>query len=193
MTVWTDWGSLSFLVCLIWLGSEIGLARVTHAKGETAKNLDRSSLRWLWSTIGVSIGIGVYLGTSGIGQIEGGSMATSVTGLALIIVGLAIRWTAILTLRKHFTVNVNIGESHELINTGLYRIVRHPSYSGSLLSFLGLGLTFSSWLSAAVIFLPILLAFVYRIRIEERALVGHFGEKYQQYQRTTKRLLPLIY
>jgi protein-S-isoprenylcysteine O-methyltransferase Ste14 len=192
MLVWTVLSRFAFWVGLIWLVSEIVLARVTLSKSDKAKGLDRSSLRLLWLLIGVSLAAGIYLGSRGIGYIPTGSLAISVCGLILIFLGLVIRWTAILTLRKHFTVNVNIGDSH-LIDTGIYRFVRHPAYTGSLVSFLGLGLTFSNWLCTLVIFVPIFFAFAYRIRVEEQALSEHFGDKYEEYCLKTRRLLPLIY
>ena len=193
MLVWTVLSRFAFLVGLIWLASEIVLARVTLSKTDKAKGLDRSSLRLLWLLIGVSLAAGIYLGSRGIGYIPTGSLAISVSGLVLIFLGLAIRWTAILTLRRHFTVNVNIGDSHQLIDTGIYRFVRHPAYTGSLVSFLGLGLTFSNWLCVLVIFVPIFFAFAYRIKVEEQALSEHFGDQYEQYCLKTRRLLPLIY
>jgi protein-S-isoprenylcysteine O-methyltransferase Ste14 len=193
MLVWTVLSRFAFLVGLIWLVSEIILARVTLAKSDKAKGLDRSSLRLLWLLIGVSLSAGIYLGSRGIGYIATGSLVISVAGLALIFLGLVIRWTAILTLRRHFTVNVNIGDSHQLIDTGIYRFVRHPAYTGSLVSFLGLGLTFSNWLCTLVIFVPIFFAFAYRICVEEQALNEHFGDQYKQYCLKTRRLLPLIY
>jgi protein-S-isoprenylcysteine O-methyltransferase Ste14 len=193
MLIWTVLSRFAFLVGLIWLGSEIVLARVTLSKSDKAKGLDRSSLRFLWLIIAVSLATGIYLGTRGVGYIATGSLAISVTGLALIFLGLAIRWTAILTLRRYFTVNVNIGDSHQLIDTSIYRFVRHPAYTGSLVSFLGLGLTFSNWLCTLVIFVPIFFAFAYRIRVEEQALTEHFGDKYVQYCLKTRRLLPMIY
>jgi protein-S-isoprenylcysteine O-methyltransferase Ste14 len=193
MVVWTVLSKLAFLIALIWFASEIILARVTLSKGDKAKGLDRSSLRLIWIVLGVSLAAGIYLGSRGIGFVANGSLTISISGLALIVLGLVIRWTAILTLRRHFTVNVNIGESHELVVTGIYRIVRHPAYTGSLLSFLGLGLTFSNWLSTLVIFVPISFAFAYRIHVEEQALGEYFGDRYKEYCRGTKRLVPLIY
>jgi protein-S-isoprenylcysteine O-methyltransferase Ste14 len=53
----------------------------------------------------------------------------------LMIVGLALRWTAILTLGKAFSSNVAIQESQTIERSGLYRIVRHPSYLGMLIIF----------------------------------------------------------
>ncbi len=193
MLVWTTLGKFAFLIGLIWLGSEIVLGRVTLSKSGKAKGLDRSSLRVLWLTITLSLIVSTYLGSRGIGRIHHATLAISVCGLALILLGLVVRWIAILTLRKHFTVNVDIGESHKLVVTGIYRFVRHPAYLGSLLSFLGLGITFASWLCMLVVFVPIFFAFAYRIRVEEKALREHFGDQYEQYCRTTRRLLPGIY
>jgi protein-S-isoprenylcysteine O-methyltransferase Ste14 len=106
---------------------------------------------------------------------------------------LAIRWAAILTLRKYFTVDVVIMNDHKVVMTGLYRHIRHPAYLGSLLSFLGLAISFSNWLTALVIFIPITSAFVYRIRVEEKALGQFLGDVYRQYRSSTKRLIPGIY
>jgi len=76
---------------------------------------------------------------------------------------------------------------------GIYKYVRHPSYAGSLLSFFGLGIAFSNWLVTLIIFVPILFAFLRRMRIEEDVLRKHFGEAYDQYSKNTSRLIPKIY
>jgi protein-S-isoprenylcysteine O-methyltransferase Ste14 len=193
MTVWSNLPKLSIPICLIWFVSEIVLARLLHSKSDSSNKLDRSSLRLLWLAIIPSIFAGAYLGSRGIGYVPAGAFIVSVCGLALIIIGLAIRWTAILTLKRRFTVDVNIQHGHEMVTGGIYGIVRHPAYSGTLLSFLGLGLTFANWLSTLVIFIPILVAFLYRIRVEEKVLIGHFGESYIAYCGRVKRLIPLIY
>lgn len=86
-----------------------------------------------------------------------------------------------------------IFDNHRLIDKGIYGRIRHPSYCGSLLSFLGLGLFFSSWLTLAVIFLPILSAFLYRVKIEERALREKFGQAYIDYAARTARFIPGVY
>jgi protein-S-isoprenylcysteine O-methyltransferase Ste14 len=114
-------------------------------------------------------------------------------GIALILIGIVIRAAAILTLRRYFTVQVTIQDSHELIDRGLYRFIRHPSYTGALISFIGLGFAFGSWLSLAIIAVAALIGFGYRIRVEEQALIGHFGDRYRDYASRTKRLVPGIY
>ena len=193
MIVWTRMVALAFPICLLWFLSEIALGRILHSADDRSTSRDKSSLRLLWMTITPSLTVGIFLGLKGVGFIGTGSLAISVAGLILILVGLIIRWIAILTLRRYFTTDVSIQEGHRLVATGIYGIIRHPAYLGSLLSFLGLGLTFSNWLSALVIIGPIFLAFRYRIIVEEQVLVDHFGAAYDQYRRTTKRLVPKIY
>lgn len=193
MIVWTRMVALAFPICLLWFLSEIALGRILHSANDRSTSRDKSSLRLLWMTIIPSLAVGIFLGMNGIGFIATGSLAISVAGLILILLGLIIRWIAILTLRRYFTTDVSIQEGHRLVATGIYGIIRHPAYLGSLLSFLGLGLTFSNWLSAPVVIGPIFLAFRYRMIVEERVLVDHFGAAYDQYRRTTKRLIPMIY
>lgn len=181
------------LISFVWILSEVILAKIKHSKTTDSKDLDKSSLRFLWMTIIVCVSIGVSLGIRGIGFISENPLFISSLGLILIVLGLIVRWTAILTLRRYFTVNVSILSDHRIIDKGIYGIIRHPAYAGSLLSFLGLGLSFSNWLSMLVIFTPVLVVFIYRMRIEEKALVGFFGEEYTSYCKTTKRLIPKIY
>jgi len=180
------------IVSLVWIISEIVLARLKHS-GSTSSKLDKSSLRLLWSTIVLGIVAGNVLAIYRVGTIHTGAVYIAFSGLALIVVGLVLRWIAILTLWKYFTVDVSIVNEHKLVNTGLYKFVRHPAYTGSLLSFLGLGLAFSNWLSLLVIFVPVAAAFVHRINVEERVLGSFFGDQYVRYSATTKRLIPKIY
>ena len=159
----------------------------------SGKDLDRSSLRILWITILASIAFGVYVAMSGIGRLNIYARETYFLGLFFILAGLLLRWIAIFQLRKYFTVNVSIREDHQLIQKGLYRYLRHPSYSGSMLSFLGLALVFNNWITFLIIFFPILFAFLYRISVEEAELLISFGENYLAYAHRTKKLIPGIY
>ncbi|HKC18217.1 MAG TPA: isoprenylcysteine carboxylmethyltransferase family protein, partial [Candidatus Dormibacteraeota bacterium] len=74
---------------------------------------------------------------------------------------------------------------------GLYRYVRHPSYSGSLLTVLGVLLCSTNWLALAC-FVLALPGFLYRIRVEEGALLTALGEPYRDYMARTKRLVPFL-
>jgi protein-S-isoprenylcysteine O-methyltransferase len=114
-------------------------------------------------------------------------------GIALFVAGLALRWYAIVHLGRFFTVNVSIAADHRLIDTGPYRIVRHPSYTGALMAFLGLGLCIANWASLLSLLVPICLAFLRRIHVEEAVLLQALGDQYRDYMRRTKRLIPAIY
>jgi protein-S-isoprenylcysteine O-methyltransferase Ste14 len=92
-----------------------------------------------------------------------------------------------------FTVDVATHRDQTLVQTGLYRRIRHPSYAGLLIAFLGLGIFFCNWLSIVVLLVPVVLAVVNRIAIEERALLGAIGPPYEAYCLRTKRLIPGVY
>jgi len=114
-------------------------------------------------------------------------------GCALFVIGLGLRWYSIWYLGRFFTVTVAIHSRHEIIDTGPYRRIRHPSYAGALLAFFGLALTLDNWLSLALIVLPVTMAFRRRIRIEERALSNALGRPYTSYMQRTKRLIPGVF
>jgi protein-S-isoprenylcysteine O-methyltransferase Ste14 len=157
-----------------------------------ARDQDHSSLRYiLLSYLAVPLGVAVAL--SGVGRIGRGDLPLRVGGFALLLLGWLIRRQAINTLREYHTIDVAVGSEHQLIRRGLYRTIRHPSYTGYLFRFLGLGLAWANWITLLLIFTPQLLAILYRIRVEERALAASFGPEYDDYRRTTKKLLPKIY
>jgi protein-S-isoprenylcysteine O-methyltransferase Ste14 len=101
--------------------------------------------------------------------------------------------TSILTLKKQFTYTVTKIENHDLIETGLYKNIRHPGYLGQLIIFIGISTCLSNWLSILLMIIPVLLGYLHRINIEEKFMVEHMGQKYLDYQKRTKKLIPTIY
>jgi hypothetical protein len=83
----------------------------------------------------------------------------------LFAAGLLLRWWAIITLGRFFTVDVTIEKDHELVERGPFRIVRHPSYTGVLLAFVGYALSLRNWVALLVILLPIGAAFIHRMNV----------------------------
>jgi len=128
-----------------------------------------------------------------IGRMRTGGNAIAILGVVLLLVGITIRWTAIYTLGKFFTGTVLIKDDHQLIRSGLYKYLRHPSYTGALVAHLGLGLSFSNWISLTLSVAPFSVAAFYRMHVEERALRDAFGDAYLSYAQTTKRLIPKLY
>ena len=104
-----------------------------------------------------------------------------------------IRIHSILTLKQYFTYSVAKVENHKIIESGLYKFIRHPGYLGQLIIFIGISTSMSNWLSILVMMIPITLAYLYRIKVEERFMIDQLGEDYLKYQERTNRLIPLLY
>ena len=104
-----------------------------------------------------------------------------------------IRIHSILTLKQYFTYSVAKVENHKIIETGLYKFIRHPGYLGQLLIFIGISTSMSNWLSILVMMIPITLAYLNRIKVEEKFMIDQLGEDYVKYQERTNRLIPLLY
>ena len=112
-------------------------------------------------------------------------------GLGTILFGVAVRQYAVRTLGNGFDLEVTVDADDEVIDSGPYRWVRHPSYTGSLLSLLGVGIAAGNWLSIVVVLATGMAGYGYRIRVEERALYDTLGEAYAEYaRRTPYRLVP---
>ncbi len=100
---------------------------------------------------------------------------------------------AVISLGKFFSTRVCIHKTHRLITTGLYRYIRHPSYSGLLICFFAAGIAMGDFLSLSVLLIPLVIALVNRINVEEKFLQQFFGYDYQQYCLQTKKIIPKIY
>ena len=172
--------------------SELAISLVLRARGDAARK-DRHSLTVLWMVIGLSIFLGIWLSRAMPDARLPWPQQTYLIGLAVFVLGLLLRWWSIITLGRFFTVQVAIASDHRLIESGPYRVLRHPSYTGALLELLGFALCIGNWLGLMVMFLPVLAAFGWRIHVEEIALGEAFGDAWREYVRRTWRLLPLIY
>jgi protein-S-isoprenylcysteine O-methyltransferase Ste14 len=112
-------------------------------------------------------------------------------GLAVAISGITFRWYAIVTLGRFFSMRVQTTSDQPVVQTGPYRFVRHPSYTGGLMTVLGVLLMSANWLTL-LCFAIALAGFAYRIYVEERALIFALGDAYRDYMRHTKRLIPYL-
>jgi protein-S-isoprenylcysteine O-methyltransferase Ste14 len=113
-------------------------------------------------------------------------------GLGMILGGIIIRFIAIATLKKNFSGRLRIREDHTLIKNGIYHWIRHPSYLGLIMTYLGVPVLLSSILGFLVMSLIIPLL-IHRIKLEERMLIERFGTEYQEYVEHSKKLIPYIY
>lgn len=130
---------------------------------------------------------------NGFGSFSTLSTLLGYLGCLFLVFGITIRVMAVAVLNRQFTVQVSIVEQHKIVDTGIYGIIRHPAYLGLLMSMLGIGLVSGNWISLAAFAVLPFVGILYRIHVEERALLSHFGPAYQAYAGRTKRLLPGIW
>jgi len=192
--------SLSFELGIIYFASEVLLTLTRRSRTKTGTKQDKSTLGMIWVVIAVSIAAGIFVARSR--SLRAGVIGLfdfpesdwiPVAAVGLFAAGLIVRWWAIVTLGRFFTVDVVIEKDHDLVERGPFRFVRHPSYTGVLLAFVGFALTLRNWAALLVILVPIFAAFARRIKVEEEALTRALGDRYEQYMKRTKRLVPGIY
>jgi protein-S-isoprenylcysteine O-methyltransferase Ste14 len=151
--------------------------------------------RFEWSLVAVAgfVGLGAGLAFLAVSQHAAsfaGGWVTFALGELVFVVGLALRFWAVLTLGRFFKITVSIQEGHRVVRSGPYRLLRHPSYTGLLVALLGLGLALQTWLGLlALIVLPSIGVLI-RIRVEESVLIEALGQDYVSYAAETRRLIP---
>ena len=182
-----------------WIGfgfflSELGLAirRRAMASGGTTDR-DAGSLRLLWIVITLSMVAGVLLSSYGVHPYLPVGYPWPMLGLGLFAAGALLRWWSIWHLGRFFTVNVSVATDHRVVDTGPYRLIRHPSYSGLLLQFAGFGLTLGTLPALALVLVLPTLALLHRIRVEEAVLYAHLPDSYPAYAARTKKIMPLVF
>jgi protein-S-isoprenylcysteine O-methyltransferase len=192
--------SLSLKLGLVYFASELLLTTTRRSRSKAGTKQDKSTLGMLWVVIGGSIAAGIFVARSAFLRDHGlwifelpTGPAVTVAAVVLFAAGLILRWWAIVTLGRFFTVDVVVEKDHEVVQRGPFRWVRHPSYSGVLLAFVGWALTLGNWVAILVVLAPIFVAFVRRMNVEEEALRGALGEKYAAYMKRTHRLVPGVY
>jgi protein-S-isoprenylcysteine O-methyltransferase Ste14 len=185
--------NLSLQLGLVFLISELLLAVTRRSRSKTGTKQDRSTLGMIWLVIAISVTAGIFVALNFRAAALPHGHIFAIAGVVLFIAGLILRWWAIITLGRFFTVDVTIEKDHELVERGPFRIVRHPSYTGVLLAFVGYALSLRNWAALLVILLPIGAAFIRRMNVEEDALSRALGPRYADYMKRTKRLVPFVY
>ncbi len=181
---------LSFATIAVWIVGEI---RQSQNRRDDATVSDRGSR----AVLGVSRVAGVILavvfyrrpGATAIGP----PLTVGLIAIACLWCGIALRFWSFRTLGRYFTFTVQTSDDQPVIDSGPYRVIRHPSYAGALLALIGVALLFGNWWSFAGLMVPIIAGFVYRIVVEERALKSALGERYAEYAQTHKRLIPYLW
>jgi protein-S-isoprenylcysteine O-methyltransferase Ste14 len=182
--------TLALVICAV---PECGrLLTRRHRAGATER--DGGSLVLLLALLALSLvsaGIAAWLLPSA--AIIHGRVFVFGAGVALILIGMALRAYAIRALGRYFVITVAVEPNQQVVESGPYRLIRHPSYTGALLALLGIALALTNWASLAAIILGNAVGFGYRVMVEERALSCALGQSYSVYMRRTRRLIPFIF
>jgi protein-S-isoprenylcysteine O-methyltransferase Ste14 len=177
----------------LWVGGEVIISVATRTRSGQGSQQDKGTQIVLWIAIVTSFTAGGFATIITSANIAFNHQTLSLIALALLVAGLFVRLIAIITLGRAFSANVAIRDAQTMQRSGLYNVVRHPSYLGMELIFVAAGLHSHNWLSMAIICVLPTLAVLHRIRVEEAALLGAFGPEYSEYMKTTKRLIPGVY
>jgi protein-S-isoprenylcysteine O-methyltransferase Ste14 len=174
----------------LWHASELVLN--VHQRSASPEGRDRGSFLILALTLGIAFFLNfasaLFLPKLAIAW----SRAAFVAGVCCVLAGTALRRFAVATLGRYFTADVATEASQPLIDAGPYRLIRHPAYTGSLLSLIGFALALGNWAGLAVMLVLPSAAFSYRIAVEEDALLSALGDSYARYMRHTWRLIPFV-
>ena len=176
----------------IWIISELFgavLIPKLRQRGATRVKRDRGSGALVILTVFLSISIAFAFGYAGVGMLPDW---TYYLGISLMLLGVVVRQWAIAVLGRFFTLTVKVAEDHRVIDKGPYRVIRHPSYTGVLITFTGLGFAVQSAGALLVLLALYGLSFGYRMSVEERTLQAELGKDYRDYMRRTKRIIPFI-
>lgn len=184
--------TLFIIIWSIWFLSEIFLNRVFRSGKDDRRNQDQNTMRIIWIAIGVANSLGIIMVFLVKLPISNNTIVPYI-GLGLIAFGIFLRFFSVITLGKYFTVDITIRVNHKLKKDGIYRFIRHPSYLGSIISFIGFGISLNNVISLLIISLMVIVAMLNRIRIEEKLLQKQFGDEYIDYMKRTYRLIPWVY
>ena len=196
--IYTNAGAAAIFLaaCLIWNVPEmIGAFKQTaKASRKEASVQDRGSMGILiglqWAGLALNF---LLAGLFPAAAIVWHRTALFGIGVTLILLGVALRWYAIWMLGRYFTRDVAVSADQQVVQTGPYRYIRHPAYSGTFLTMLGVGLAVTNWASLVALLLCVLSGHMYRVSVEERALSQTIGQPYVDYMHGTKRFIPLVF
>lgn len=154
---------------------------------------EQRSEKLIWWVIGLSLSCSLILKTLHSWPMPIDYFIRQGIAVCLFLSGLSLRIYAVASLGRFFTTRVAICHEHRLIQTGPYRFIRHPSYTGLIIAFSAAGIAMGDVIAFIVLLFPIICVLSKRIDYEESYLSDHFGQQYKDYCSRTKKLIPFLY
>jgi protein-S-isoprenylcysteine O-methyltransferase len=185
-------GAVTVVVVVAWIGVEAYAARGGTRQRDALQDggTKRFLVLTLYAGLAAAIAIALYIPAT---RLPAPEAAWFWSGVFVALIGAGLRAWAIRTLGELFTRDVMIREAHIVVSGGPYRVLRHPSYTGTGLIMLGFGLILGSWLSLVVVVTAFAIAHLPRILHEERVLGARFGSEYDEFARKRRRLVPFLW
>jgi len=115
-----------------------------------------------------------------------------IVGVIIMILGMIIHFLSVITLGRYFTRTLAITNNHSVVRSGIYRLIRHPGYLGTILIGVGFGITSYNWILFTFIISFLVLIYSYRIYAEEKMMLEQFGNEYKEYMKESWRLIPYV-
>ena len=177
---------------VFWLAFTFVVERMIRGRGSDGgerTRKDRGSALVIYFSIFAAIIVGFSLGGANVTPLP---EWVFFVGIPLMFLGMLVRGWAIRTLKEFFLFTVGVREGHKVIESGPYRLVRHPAYAGAILTMVGIGLALQSLAALQILLLLSGVAYGYRIQVEEKALDKDHGQPNVKYMCRTKRLNPFV-
>ena len=185
--------AIAFWVVVVWAfvraAGIVSRARKGVASGEAPD--DKGSLRVVMLAQSLGFVAAFYLAWKPWGRFADPRAAFWI-GLAVLVSGAILRRLCFRDLGRSFTGEVRVRPDQQVVRTGPYRWVRHPSYTAGILMIVGAAIALGSWIGVVLSFVLAVLGYAYRVRVEERALMTTLGDSYREYAATTKRFIPRV-
>ncbi|MCA0171444.1 methyltransferase family protein [Bacillus sp. RAR_GA_16] len=180
---------LFVLLSALWIGEFLMKRGKKNAESSSS---EKRSFVWILCTISLAIVSSIIFSHFHL-FVFNETLFTQLLGLILYGCGIGLRYWGIKELGRFFSRNVIVERKVDLVSSGPYRLLRHPLYTGLLLTLIGLPIYIGTWGGIVLSFLLLVPALLYRIRIEERMLYASVGETYYEWGKERYRLLPFIY
>jgi protein-S-isoprenylcysteine O-methyltransferase Ste14 len=177
-----------------WAGLEAWLIIRDRRRGKGKTATDSKTRNYNFLAITLSPGVAAAANAMpGLNDLGVRSFPVFSVGVCVMALGLALRIWSVAVLGKYFRTTVELEDNQKVIQSGPYRVIRHPSYTGLLLTCLGYGIALQNMVSLVVVVAFPTMALLHRIRMEETTLAAGMGVAYVSYQKRTKKLIPGIW
>lgn len=182
-TLWAAWIIMEIVV-------NVRARRLRQQAAGPPTKADRGSVWVIFGGMYILILVAFFFSVNGIGLMPAW---VPLVGNVVMAFGIVMRYSAITQLGRYFSLTVQISANQPIIQSGWYRRIRHPAYTGGWLIAVGLGLSLDTWIGTFVMAVGLFVIYLRRIHVEEGALMKHLGATYSNYRQRTYHMFPGIW